>query len=238
MTALIVVEAVALVLLALLVAGLLRSHAEILRALHQLGVDVEGGRGSAMPGELRVELGVARPRASAASALDVVGTTAGGEAIAVGVVSAPHDTLIAFLSSGCITCHGFWDAFRDSATLSLPKQTRLVIATQGPEQESAAKVLALSPPDVPVVMSTDAWEGYGVPGAPYFIHVEGASGRVLGEGAASTWAQVASLFQQAVDDGPTVSAEADATREARADRELLAAGITPDHPSLYPPTEN
>ena len=32
-------------------------------------------------------------------------------------------------------------------------------------------------------------------------------------------------------------AEADATREARADRELLAAGITPDHPSLYPPTE-
>ena len=151
--------------------------------------------------------------------------------------SAPHDTLIAFLSSGCITCHGFWDAFRDSATLSLPKQTRLVIATQGPEQESAAKVLALSPPDVPVVMSTDAWEGYGVPGAPYFIHVDGASGRVLGEGAASTWAQVASLFQQAVDDGPTVSAEADATREARADRELLAAGITPDHPSLYPPTE-
>ena len=60
---------------------------------------------------------------------------------------------------------------------------------------------------------------------------------MLGEGAASTWAQVASLLQQAVDDGPTVSAVADASREARADRELLAAGITPDHPSLYPPTE-
>ena len=236
MTALIVIEAVALVLLALLVAGLLRSHAEILRALHRLGVDVEGGDRTA--GELRVELGVARPRATAEPALDVVGTTADGEAIAVGVVGAPHDTLIAFLSSGCITCHGFWDAFRETASLSLPKQTRLVIATQGPEQESAAKVLALSPPDVPVVMSTRTWEGYGVPGAPYFIHVHGASGRVLGEGAASTWAQVASLFQQAVDDGPTVSAAADATREARADRDLLAAGITPDHPSLYPPAES
>ena len=82
----------------------------------------------------------------------------------------------------------------------------MVIATQGPEQESAAKVLALSPPDVPVVMSTAAWEGYGVPGAPYFIHVQGTSGRVLGEGAAGTWAQVASLLQQAVDDGPPVSA--------------------------------
>ena len=236
MTALIVVEAVALVLLALLVAGLLRSHAEILRALHRLGVDVEGG-GPDRRVTLRVELGVARPHVTAEPAFDVVGTTADGEAIAVGVVGAPHDTLIAFLSSGCITCHGFWDAFREPTSLSLPKQTRLVIATQGPEQESAAKVLALAPKDVPVVMSTAAWAGYGVPGAPYFIHVHGASGRVLGEGAASTWAQVASLLQQAVDDGPTVSAAADATREARADHELLAAGITPDHPSLYPPTE-
>jgi hypothetical protein len=234
-TALVVVEAVALVLLAVLVAGLLRSHAEILRALHRLGVDVEGGGG--LPGELRVELGVARPRATAAPASDVVGTTPGGEALAVGIVDTPHDTLVAFLSSGCITCHGFWDAFRDHASLSLPTRTRLVIATQGPEHESAAKVRALSPPDVPVVMSTTAWEGYGVPGAPYFIHVHGPSGRVLGEGAASTWAQVASLLQQAVDDGPTVSAVADATRESRADRELLAAGITPDHPSLYPPTQ-
>jgi hypothetical protein len=234
-TALIVAEAVALALLAILVAGLLRSHAEIIRALHRLGVDVEGGGGP--PGELRVELGVARPRSSAEPAFDMVGTTPGGEALAIGVVGTPHDTLIAFLSSGCITCHGFWDAFREPSSLGLPNQTRLVIATQGPEQESAAKVLSLAPPDVPVVMSTPAWEGYGAPGAPYFIHVHGASGHVLGEGAASTWAQVASLLHQAVDDGPTVSAASDATREARADRELLAAGITPAHPSLYPPTE-
>jgi hypothetical protein len=208
-TALIVVGAVALALLAILVAGLLRSQAEILRALHDLGVDVDvDGRGEP-PGELRVELGPARPRAAAAPAVDVVGTTPHGEALAVGVVGTPHDTLIAFLSSGCITCHGFWDAFRDHATLSLPEQTRLLITTQGPEQESAAKVLALSPPDVLVVMSTAAWDGYAVPGAPYFIHVDGSSGRVLAEGAAGTWAQVASLLQQSVDDGPNVSAVAD-----------------------------
>ena len=237
MTALIVIEGVALLLLALLVVGLLRSHAEILRALHRLGVDVEGG--GQIADELRVEPGVVRPRAGADAAFDVVGTTPDGEAIAVRVVGAPHDTLIAFLSSGCITCHGFWDAFPETARLSLPEQTRLVIATQGPEAESAARVLALAPPDVPVVMSTAAWAGYGVPGAPYFIHVRGASGRVLGECAASTWAQVASRLQTAVDDGPTVSAAADATREARADRELFAAGITPDNPSAYPhpPTE-
>ena len=231
MTALIVVEGVALLLLALLVVGLLRSHAEILRALHRLGVDVEGG--GQIADELRVEPGVVRPRAGAEAAFDVVGTTPDGEAIAVSVVGAPHDTLIAFLSSGCITCHGFWDAFRETARLSLPNQTRLVIATQGPEQESPARVLALAPPDVPVVMSTAAWAGYGVPGAPYFIHVRGASGRVLREFTSSTWAQVSSRLQPVVDDGPAASAAADA------DRELFAAGITPDHPSVHPhpPTE-
>jgi hypothetical protein len=41
---LVVVEAVAIALLALLVAGLLRSHAEILRSLHELGVDPTGTR--------------------------------------------------------------------------------------------------------------------------------------------------------------------------------------------------
>lgn len=213
MTALLVVESVALALLVLLVAGLLRSQAEILRALHRLGVHVEGadvaGRGE-LPGDRGLELGVTRPRPAAEPAFDVVGTTPAGEGLAIGVIGAPHDTLIAFLSSGCITCHGFWEAFRDRAPISLPSQTQLVIATQGPEQENAATVLALSPPDVPVVMSTAAWEGYGVPGAPYFIHVGGASGRVLGEGAASTWAQVASLLQQAVDDRPAVSLAGDA----------------------------
>ena len=202
MTALLVVEAVALVLLGALVVGLLRSHAEILRALHRLGVNVGGG---VEPGGLRAEIGVAR-RATSEVAFDMVGTTPGGDDLAVGVVGAPHDTLVAFLSSGCTTCHAFWDAFGDPATFSLPEQTRLVIATQGPERESPAKLLALSPRDVPVVMSTAAWEDYGVPGAPYFIHVHGASGRVLGEGAATTWAHVASLLQQTVDDGPVSAA--------------------------------
>ena len=44
MTALVIAEAVAIALLALLVAGLLRSHAEILKALHELrgGQSAEG----------------------------------------------------------------------------------------------------------------------------------------------------------------------------------------------------
>ena len=43
MTVLIVVQGLVILLLAVLVVGLLRSHAEILRALHDLGVNLEDG---------------------------------------------------------------------------------------------------------------------------------------------------------------------------------------------------
>ena len=41
MTAVVMIEAVVIGLLCVLVVGLLRSHAEILRALHDLGVDLD-----------------------------------------------------------------------------------------------------------------------------------------------------------------------------------------------------
>ncbi|MGH9053093.1 MAG: hypothetical protein ACRDWX_08800, partial [Acidimicrobiia bacterium] len=79
---------------------------------------------------------------------------------------------------------------------------------------------------------------YQVPVSPYFILVDGPSGRVVGEGAAATWPQVASLLGQAMADaGLAVERSAGldtADREARADRELLRAGIHPGHASLYP----
>ena len=46
-TALVIVEGVVIVVLALLVVGLLRSHAEILRRLHDLGAGVEAGDATA-----------------------------------------------------------------------------------------------------------------------------------------------------------------------------------------------
>src|SRR5205807_2121455 len=93
---LVTVEAVAIVLLGLLVAGLLRSHAEILRALHDLGVGVgdEGG-----------EVGVATPvtrGAADADGHDVVGVSPDEQTVTVGVVGARQPTLLAFLSSGCL----------------------------------------------------------------------------------------------------------------------------------------
>jgi len=250
MLVLVVIEAVVLAFLALLVAGLLRSHAEILRALHDMGAgrDPLAARGATSP--------VAPPTLapSAAGAVttgnDVAGVTPTGDAVVVGVAAAPQPTLLAFLSSGCITCRHFWDAF--TTPPALPGGARLVIVTMGAEAESESAVASLAPPDVSVVMSSEAWDDYEVPGSPYFVFVEGGSGRVVGQGTAPDWDQAMRLMTEATDDAAMRASRSatdaraeraerrkldDCAREARNDEILMAAGIHPGHPSLYPPAE-
>jgi hypothetical protein len=239
MTALIVAQATAVALLGLLVAGLLRSHAEILRKLHALGAGDPEPAGPAGPAPFAVEPGLAPPRDDFPVASDLTGVTPDDQAIAVGVTGTAHNTLLAFLSSGCLTCAGFWDRFASGAPLGLPEGTRLVVATKGQEAESGAALRRLAPGDLPVVMSTEAWEAYRVPVSPYFVHVDGASGRVLGEGAASRWEQVVDLLGQAAADtgrGGDGRVGSGGARAARADRELAAAGIHPGDPRLWPTT--
>lgn len=232
MTALHVVEAAAIVLLGLLVVGLLQSHAEILRQLHDLGA----GRAEEVPHAVPVDL--AMGGSNGAPAHDLVGQTPGGEAAAVAVPGAGHDTLLAFLSSGCLTCAGFWDALGANGELGLPASMRVVAVTKGPDDESVSAVRASAPAGRTVVMSTQAWLDYEVPGSPYFVHVSGSTDRVVGEGTAATWGQVVSLVTRAHDDaltmGPATHSRTDDPQASRIDRELTAAGILPGDPRLYP----
>lgn len=233
MTALVVVEAVAIVLLGLLVVGLLRSHAEILRQLHALGAGRD--EPTTTSGAIDVPLG---PTAMG-RAHDVVGQTPTGEEAAVGVVGATHDTLLAFLSSGCLTCGSFWQALGDARNLELPPRTRLLAVAKSRGEESESALLELAPPGVTVVMSTQAWLDYEVPGSPYFVHVDGPKGKVVGEGTAVTWEQVVNLVARATKDRSAkrdggVEERVAAEGEARIDQELLAAGIYPGDPQLYP----
>ena len=119
-----------------------------------------------------------------------------------------------------------------------------MIVTKDPSAESASSIHRLAPHTVPVVMSSAAWEAYDVPVAPFFVLVDGPSDNIVGEGAASNWEQVTSLLQnRSPTQGCSTAAagrsagvskpHADAMREARVDRELLAAGIVPGDPSLY-----
>lgn len=152
MIAVVLAEAAAILLLGVLVAGLLRSHAEILRQLHELGagVDPDGSPGPVdVPFE--VQPGIPAPRTSAPPARDLAGVSPDGDAIGIGVVGTPHHTVVAFLSSGCHTCAGFWHAFR-ATDLALPGNTRLVVVTKSGGEESESAVRALAPPGVPVVI--------------------------------------------------------------------------------------
>jgi hypothetical protein len=236
-TALVLGLALVVALLGYLVVALLRSHAEVLRRLHEIDPAGEHGGEHASgprPLEFGVRPGVALPRENATPAHDLRGTTPWGESSAVGVLGSSGSTLIAFLSSGCLTCLEFWRAF--ATDKRLPADVRLVVVTKGEEQESTSTVAELAPPGVTVLMSTQAWNDYEVPMAPYFILVDGAAGDVVGEGAASSWKQLVDLMTQARADAvPVVGGRGGAAdRESMIDRELAAAGILPGHPSLTP----
>ncbi len=242
---LVAVLGVVLALLALLVAGLLRSHAEILRALHRLGEGLDPSSQSASSTQLGVP--VPRPRANDGGeprvAADVVGVTPTGDTVSVAVVGTRHSTLVAFLPTGWSTCGDFWSAFADS-NLRAPGDARLLVVTKGEEAESLSRLRKFAPRELSVVMSSEAWDTYDVPVAPYFAYVDGPTGAIVGEGAAMTWEHLAGMMEQALADaglstrkGRRRRYDDGRAREARADRDLLGAGIEPGDPSLYPTIE-
>ena len=258
MVALIVVLTVVVVLLAVLVAGLLRSHADILRALHSLGAGVgdpalagETAPGStpSVPVPAPVTMGPPLPRErSSTSAPTVAGMTPAGDALALSVATAGRLTLLAFLSSGCSTCQGFWSALATDARSLLPPGVDVVVVTKGPELEVPAEVAGRAGRTT-VVMSSDAWTDYEVPASPFFVLVDGVDGRRIGEGIANTFPQVAELVRRAQlergDAGhrsghvagsppaPTTGGDGP-SRERANDHALRAAGVLPGDRSLYP----
>lgn len=271
MVALVVLQSLVLAVLTVLVVGLLRSHGDVLRRLHELGVplndDAASGPSavSAARGEGlldpeaadiagRLGAGVAPPKASITVAADVSGVTPTGGAVSVAVVGRGRFTLLAFLSSGCSTCAGFWQALQAGERVAVGgKPVRLVVVTGGPEHEHPRAIANLAPPDVTVVMSAQAWQAYAVPATPYFVLVDGERG-VVGEGSASGWPQLAGLLERALGDGgyapaassdtqPSAGPELDLRlddfaadgrpREARVDAALRSVGIEPGDNRLY-----
>lgn len=214
MTELIVAtETLLLALLTLLVLGLLRSHAEILRRLEGL-----------------VEPATIPPPAAAPEqrpAPEIVGTTPSGEVRQYAFPPGGADTLLAFLSGGCSTCAGLLERLRDDEPV-VP-QARLIVVAKDPAEESPRRLAAISG-RVHVVMSSRAWSDYDVPGSPYFAHVDGATGRVVGGGSAPTWERVASLLAEALEDASGRSADT----PARVTEALRAAGVEAGDPSLHP----
>jgi hypothetical protein len=198
MAVLVTTLAAVLALLSVLVAAILRSHAEILRSLHALGVNRDPDAASATPASA-VGVTVRSPRGDSRPVADIVGVTPSGDAAIIAVLGARHSTLLAFLTSGCSTCSEFWSAFEDPR-LKVPGDARIVVVTKGEDGESPSRLRKFAPNGVPVIMSSDAWGAYDVPVAPYFVYIDGPTERVVGEGAASTWPHLAGMMDQALAD--------------------------------------
>jgi hypothetical protein len=257
MLAVVIAEGVAIALLGVLVLGLLRSHALILKALHELGagleLEKEAGTGVSLattggkPGPVPVELesGVVQAtRKDSTTAHDIVGTDLDRREQQVTVTTPGTRTLLAFLTSGCSVCQTFWDEFQGS--VDVPGEGALHIIAKGSGEESISSLRTLAG-DRDVVQSSAAWVDYDIPGSPYFVYVE--DGVVTGEGSATTWAQVRGLMAQGVADSAEARSAAgrsgpgllvgDAMGEggrdnlSRIDAELLASGVRPGDPSLY-----
>lgn len=250
MTVLLTIQSAVLVLLCILVAGLLRSYATVLQRLHELD---DGGQRSTPP-PFRTASGVIAPASDPAPrrnsttagdvdewgpAYDLTGTGLGGEIISIRTVQTDFDTVLVFLSSGCAGCGGFWDDLAHRREAALVGSGRLLVVTKGPEAESPGLLAELCPPGVDLVMSTQGWTDYAVPGSPYVVVVDGPSGRIKGEGSGTSLTQVSGLVHQSLMDGsargtgPLAKPRSDADREVDVDRVLLSAGISPGHPSLY-----
>lgn len=257
MLAVVIAEGVAIVLLGVLVLGLLRSHALILKALHELGagleLEKEAGTGVSLattggkPGPVPVELesGVVQAtRKDSATAHDIVGTDLDRAERHITVTAPGTRTLLAFLTSGCSVCETFWDEFQ--GPVDVPGDGELHIIAKGSAEESVSSLRTLAG-HRDVVQSSAAWVDYDIPGSPYFVYVE--DGVVTGEGSATTWGQVRGLMAQGVADSEDARAAAgrtgpglligDAMGEggrdnlSRIDAELLASGVRPGDPSLY-----
>jgi hypothetical protein len=239
MTAVLVVETVVLALLCVLVAGLLRGYAGVLQRLHAL----DGGAAD-QPPPFRTVADVVEPAARPTVGIsgrdewqpahDVEGVTLTGEIVSARTVGVPRDTVLAFLSSGCDGCAGFWHELAEGLDVALPAGSRLLVVTKAPTDESPAALAALCPAGVDLVMSSQAWSDYAVPGSPYIVVADGRTGRVKGEGSGTSFSQIGGLISQASADGSRISKPAaDRERESDVDRALLAAGIGPGDPSLY-----
>jgi hypothetical protein len=259
-------------MLATLVVGLLRSHAVIVRALHDAGINMDPDKSDVKPAsvdltdkppisldtpaqnspelrptteiftdthpDIRTIDGVPEPAdATGRRAADLIGLTPSGSSRAISV-HGRGATLVAFLTTGCATCAGFWNAFADG--VQLPADVRLVIVTKGGNEESPADVAAMAPPGIVTISSSQAWDDYQIPVAPYFVLVDGKRGVVAGEGAASSWDLVSELLERALADAGYSEGQVrrrdmllGRNRANRVDQELLKAGIAPGDPRLY-----
>ena len=192
MAILVGVETVLLVLLGILVLGLLRSHAEILRV--QSASSETAARREAVAEAARTNGNLPE------RAIDIVGVNLDLEASVVELSNPPNNVLLAFLTSGCLACEDFWRLLaRGGGRLDLPGGGDVIVVAKNRTDDSLSRLRKLASAETRVVLSTEAWKAYDASAAPYFVHVA-AGGRVLGGGVSERWEQLRATLEGALED--------------------------------------
>ena len=253
MIALVIVSTFVVLVLGILVAGLLRSHADILRSLHELGVgrrrprlrhdDRAGCRPRRSPC-LRPTAGAgprARPRPWPASPRP--GTPGPSR-----VTNSDGLTLLAFLSSGCAELRRLLGRAAGAGRARPARsRTRVVIVTKGPDREVPERGRVAhhrARPGGDVHRGLDRLRGPRLALLRARRRADGGrkvgSGRGQPRGAAGRAGPARRARPRPTTERPSAGAP-DAglggpAREAAADDVLRRAGIQPGDPSLYPRT--
>lgn len=227
--AIVVALAVVVALLGLLVVSLLRTQAEILRRLNNLGIRLDEDESSA-PMTLRTH-------PSRTSTSDISGVNPKGEPVVKSLQIGDDPILLAFLSTTCTSCSEFWNALDSDSMVFHEARYRVLVVTLGPSEESPTRALKLSGAGVDVVMSSKAWEAFDVPGAPYFAVVDTVSQEVIGEGTAVDMSSLTTFLRDAAGDRrwdqSKMRDRTDSDRERIIDDELRRAGLHPGDPRLH-----
>ena len=227
MTALVVIEGLVILLLLILVAGLLRSHADILRKLDALGAG-ENSTPTARPSITQTPM-----KTEPASLETISGPTPLGDVASVALTGSRGYVLVAFMSSGCKTCQTFWKAFRNG--MDMPRaDIRPVLVTKGVEEESPSDIRKLAPLELTTIMSNDVWDAFRVPGTPYFQLIDARTGTVIGEGSAGSWPRLVEMLERSLGDAGMSEIRLSTKQRYQDTNQALGdAGIEPGDPSLY-----
>jgi len=228
--AVVIALAVVVVLLGILVVGLLRSHADILRRLESVGAGLDGSP------DRHGQITLTKRESAPVRERRVTGVTPDGDPLVASLSTGSDPTLVAFLSTTCSTCTPFWEGFESSLMHFGGHRHRVMVVTMGESEESPSRAQALAKPGVDVVMSSSAWSDFEVPGAPYFVLLEPATGRVIGEGSAMSFESLEEFLSDATNDRRWDLSRGvdDHSEEGRIDADLRRAGILPGDPRLYP----
>ena len=229
--ALVIALAVVVFLLGLLVVGLLRSHADILRRLDSLGAGLEVGDHDHNSSQITLT----RREDAVVRDIRLTGITPDGEPVVTSLATGTDPTLVAFLSTTCSSCSPFWEGLESSEMYFGAHRHRVLIVTLGEAEESPTRAQSMAKPGADVVMSSASWNEFGVPGAPYFVLLAPGTGSVIGEGSAMTYESLIEFLTDATNDQQwdLQHAPAIVDEESRIDSDLRRAGIVPDDPRLY-----